>query len=239
VLETVDEVMDTERAVLAVRDWLPVELADERVKEPEEAPVDELVEPELTLEDREALAVPLPVALVDGPENVLVRLTEPELDMVELHDAVPEDTLAEILVEMLADVGRLWEALEPEWDTVRLRDAVPEDVLVADEGTLLEALEPGWDTVKLHEALPEDVLAEMVADEGRLWEALEPEAVPLGMPLAEALYEAEGPMADEPPVTVVLPAEALSLGELLVEVLPVADAFPVGEVVFDPMDDTG
>lgn len=172
VLETVDEVMVAERVVLAVREWLPVELPDERVKEPEEAPADELVGPELTLEDMEALAVPLPVALADGPEKVLVRLTDPELDMVELHDAVPEDTLAvtlaEMLAEMLVDGARLLEALEPVWDTVKLCDAVPEDVLVADKGKLLEALEPEWDTVKLHEALPEDVLAEMVADGSRL-----------------------------------------------------------------------
>lgn len=94
------------------------------------------MEPELTLEDREALAVPLPVAPVDEPEKVLVRLTEPELDMVELHDAVPEDTLAETLAEMLADEGRLLEALEPEWDTVKLHEALPEDVLVADGGRL-------------------------------------------------------------------------------------------------------
>lgn len=56
-------------------------------------------------------------------------------------------------------------------------------------------------------------------------------------------------MVDEPPVTIVLaveasppeeiPVEALSLGELFVEVLPVADTCPVGEVVFDPIDDTG
>lgn len=91
----------------------------------------------------------------------------------------------------------------------------------------------------------------MLADEGRPSEALGTEAVPLDerLLLAEALCEAEGPVAEEPPVTVVLaveapppaevPAEALSLGELLVEVLLVADTSPVGEVVFDPIDVTG
>lgn len=72
--------------------------------------MDELTEPELMLEDSEALAVPLPAALVDGPERVFVKLTEPDLDTVKLHDALPEDVLA----ERVADEGWLWEALEPE-----------------------------------------------------------------------------------------------------------------------------
>ena len=150
-LEAVDEVTDAERVVLAVREWLPVELADEwvkepeealmdeRVREPEEVLMDELMEPELTLADKEALAVPLSVALAEEPEKVLVRLAGPELDMVELHETVPEDVLAETLAEMVTDEGRLWEALEPERDAVKLPDALPEDVLpemLADEGRL-------------------------------------------------------------------------------------------------------
>lgn len=148
-LETVDEVVDAERVVLPVGEWLPVELADEWVKEPEEAVMDErvreleealadeLIERELRLEDREALAVPLSVARVDEPEKVLVRLAEPELDMVELHGAVPDAVLAEMVTEMVTEEGRLVEVLEPEWDAVRLPDALPEDVpaeMLVDEG---------------------------------------------------------------------------------------------------------
>lgn len=77
------------------------------MKEPEEALMDELTELELTLEDREALTVPLSVALLDGPERVLVRLAETELDRVELHDTLPDDALAETLADALTDEGRL------------------------------------------------------------------------------------------------------------------------------------